>query len=157
MLLPYESTFVLYWPQPQPKEANMKLLTLLFILSLSTSSFAESTRIALCPSFEHHGTDLELRMEGNQIVAELFSDGEEVEERKTSALKITKEGHPLDKAPAQSWAIRQAIKGSKDVDQSGVVVVKGKIKGKNILINFNTYSGENFLVFDDYVTALDCK
>ena len=132
----------------------MKKFIALALLVTSFSSFAGV--IANCPSVEHHGRDIEIKDDNKKITLSIYSDGEDAA-RTLEIKSITKNGAALKEAGAMSWAIRQAIKGSRDVDQSGVIVIKGKVKDETFMINFNTYSGGNFLVINDYVYNLNCQ
>ncbi len=133
----------------------MKYLTFSLLLSLTVMN-AQAGVIGNCASVEHHGRDLEVKDDNKKITVTLYSDGEDTEVS-AEVKDITKNGVKLKDAAAASWAIRQAIKGSKDVDQSGVVVLKGKVKNESVLVNFNTYSGGNFMVISDYVYQLNCQ
>ncbi len=125
------------------------------IAFLATSFASQAAQIASCASVEHHGHYVEIKDDNKKITVLISNDGE-VEEQLVKVSSITKRDLPLKDAPAASWAIRQAIKGSAEVDQTGVITIKGKMKKDNILINLNTYSGQNFLVRGDYVEQLNC-
>ncbi|MES2527814.1 MAG: hypothetical protein V4598_12040 [Bdellovibrionota bacterium] len=125
------------------------------IALLATSFASQAAQIASCSSVEHHGHYVEIKDDNKKITVLLSNDGEVVEES-VKVASITKNGMALKDAPAASWAIRQGIKGSAEVDQSGVIAIKGSIKKDSVLININTYSGQNFLVRGDYVEQLNC-
>lgn len=127
----------------------------LAVLAVLTISSARAASIASCSSVEHHGNYIEIKDDNKKISVLLSNDGEDIEVPANIA-SITKNESVLRNAGAASWAIRQAIKGATEVDMSGVVALKGKYKKENILINFNTFSGQHFLVIGDYVEELKC-
>ncbi len=129
--------------------------TFIAIALLATSFASQAAQIASCSSVEHHGHYVEIKDDNKKITINISNDGDEGE-IPMKVTSITKSGVALKEAPAASWAIRQAIKGSAEVDQSGVIAIKGVSKKENVLINFNTYSGQNFLVIGDYVEQLNC-
>ena len=125
------------------------------IALLATSFASNAAQIASCASVEHHGHYVEIKDDNKKITVLVSNDGESVDQV-VKVASIKKSGVALKDAPAASWAIRQAIKGSAEVDQSGVIVIKGSMKNDSVLINLNTYSGQNFLVRGDYVEQLNC-
>ena len=133
----------------------MKAIALVVLASLSFS-VAHAATIASCASVEHHGHYVEIKDDNNKITALISNDGEVVEQPVIIS-SISKNSIALKSPAASSWAIRQAIKGSAEVDQSGVVAIKGKLKKDSILININTYSGQHFLMRGDYVEEMKCN
>ncbi len=129
--------------------------TLIAIALIATSFASQAAQIASCSSVEHHGHYVEIKDDNKKITVLVSNDGEEIEVP-VKVTSITKSSVALKDAPSASWAIRQAIKGSAEVDQSGVIAIKGTKKKENVLINLNTYSGQNFLVIGDYVEQLNC-
>ena len=127
----------------------------LAVLAVLTISSARAAMIASCSSVEHHGHYVEIKDDNNKISVSITNDGDD-NDVFASILSISKNQTILKDGGAQSWAIRKAIKGAIEVDQSGVVSIKGKIKKNNLLINFNSYSGQHFLVIGDYVEELKC-
>lgn len=128
----------------------------LAVLAIFTISSVRAATIASCSSVEHHGHYVEIKDDNKKISVSISNDGDDAEvPAKISS--IAKNGALLKEAGAQSWAIRQAIKGSVESDMSGVIVIKGKIKKNNFLINMNSFSGQHFLVVGDYVEELNCN
>ncbi len=132
----------------------MKSFIALALLVTSFASFAGT--IANCPSNMHHGRDLEIKDDNKKITLGIYSDGEDTE-RIVEVKSITKSGAILKDPGAMSWAIRQAIKGSRDVDQSGTILIKVKAKDESYVINLNTFTGGNYMVINDYVYDLNCQ
>lgn len=128
----------------------------LAVLAVLTISSARAATIASCSSVEHHGHYIDIKDDNKKVSISISNDGDD-EEVAASISSITKNSSTLKDGGAQSWAIRQAIKGSVEVDMSGVIAIKGKIKKNSYLINFNTYSGQHFLVIGDYVEELKCN
>lgn len=128
----------------------------LAVLAVLTFSSARAATIASCSSIEHHGHYVEIKDDNKKISISISNDGDDGDVP-ASVASISKSGTSLKDGGAQSWAIRQAIKGSLEVDMSGVIAIKGKIKKNSYLMNLNTYSGQHFLVIGDYVEELKCN
>lgn len=132
----------------------MKFLALTVLASL-TFATAQAATIASCSSVEHHGHYVEIKDDNKKITVSITNDSHDGDVF-AKILSISKSGRALKDAGASSWAIRQALKGAMDVDMSGVVNIKGTIEKDSFFINFNSYSGQHFLVRGDYVEELKC-
>lgn len=132
----------------------MKTLALALFATMTFAS-AQAATIASCSSIEHHGHYVEIKDDNKKITVSVTNDSDDGDVF-AQVSSLSKNGKGLKDAGAASWAIRQAIKGAIEVDMSGVVSIKGKIKKESMLINFNSYSGQHFLVIGDYVEELKC-
>ncbi len=135
----------------------MKFLILaLTFSSFSSALYAETKTFAAC-SGDHHGTyvDFLSDMNNENVFIQTSNDGDEPPQK----FKITNMFNfdvNLD-VKDYSSAVKNAIKASNgDGDYDGVLYVEAESGSDRLLLNLNKFTGENFLVLNKYVEALEC-
>lgn len=135
----------------------MKTILVMTLLSVFASvSQAESNLFAAC-SGDHHGTYLDFFSDVNNqnVYFETSNDGED-DPVKFNITKMHTYGQKVE-VKDYKHAISEAIKTSNgDGEYEGMLYIEAESGQSKILMNINKFTGENFLVFNGYVEALNC-
>ncbi len=135
----------------------MQSLILAVTIAISSSAVMADTKTFASCSGDHHGTYVDFLSDLNNenVFIQTSNDGDEPPQKFTIT-SITNYDVSLDMKDYNS-AIKEAIKTSNgDGSYEGMLYVEAESGSDRLLLNLNKYTGENFLVLNKYVEALEC-